>query len=60
MTATPDDTVFLGIEDGIAVYANPENIDGVDVAMQRDHMRRTAHDNAAKALYEYYQRQKSA
>lgn len=53
-----DDTVFLGTEDGVSIYAKRSNIDGVDRAMQRDHMRRQAHDNAAWALYEYHQKQK--
>ena len=54
------DSIYIGTENGVAIYVSRENISGIDRAMQRDHMRRTAHDNAAKALYEYYQRQKSA
>jgi hypothetical protein len=57
MTTNP---IYIGTEDGVAIYVSRENISGIDRTMQRDHMRRTAHDNAAKALYEYYQRQKSA
>jgi hypothetical protein len=53
-----NDPIYIGTEDGLAMYAKPENIDGVDRAMQRDHMRRAAHDKAAKALYEFYQKQK--
>jgi hypothetical protein len=51
-------SIYIGTEDGVAIYANRKSIDGVDRAMQRDHMRRVAHDNAAKALYEFYQKQK--
>lgn len=56
---TPDDTVFLGVEDGLSIYAKRSTIDGVDRVMQADHMRRQAHDNAAWALWEYNQKQKA-
>jgi len=34
------DTVFIGMEDGVAVYAKRETLSGVDRAMMRDQFRR--------------------
>lgn len=51
----PDDNlVFIGVEDGVSIYARRENVTGVDRAMQRDHMRREAADKAQGALYNFY------
>ena len=52
------DPVFIGVEDGVHVYRKRENLDGIDIAMQREHMKRQAQDNAAKVLWEYYQQGK--
>ena len=48
---TKDNIVFIGVEDGVAIYARRENITGVDREMQRDHMRRETAEKAQYALY---------
>ena len=44
------DAVFVGMEGGVSVYTDRQNLTGIDHAMLRDNMRREAADRAQGAF----------
>jgi hypothetical protein len=41
MTDKPEDSVFIGVEDGVSTYVKRENMTGIDHAMMRDASKRS-------------------